>query len=215
MIERLIFDIDNTLITNVSFREAIGKTLKDLNIYSEENLDNFFKGIGDYESLYNSYNYIDYKNHMEKYMNVVIPDNFFDIFFYYLKDVVPEYNERLINTIDNLSKKYELVILSNFFSVSQMNRLNTMGIGKYFSEIYGEDVIKPNIEAYLKACGPHKPIECVMIGDSLYLDVECAINNGLNAIFVNTKGIPTDDLDYVVVDKVEDINEDIINKIME
>lgn len=215
MIKRLIFDVDNTLITNVSFREAIGKTLKDLNIYSEENLDNFFKGIGDYESLYNSYNYIDYKNHMEKYMNVTIPDNFFDVFFYYLKDVVPEYNERLMGAIDNLSKKYELVILSNFFSVSQMNRLNTMGIGKYFSEIYGEDVIKPNIEAYLKACGLHKPIECVMIGDSLYLDVECAINNGLNAIFVNTKGIPTDDLDYVVVDKVEDINEDIINKIME
>ena len=213
MINRLIFDIDNTLITNVSFRGAISNTLNDLGIYSEENVNNFIKGIGDYEDLYNSYNYIDYKKHMEKYMGVAIPDDFYDVFFYYLKDVVPKYNERLINTIDNLSKRYDLVILSNFFSVSQMNRLNTMGIGKYFSSISGEELIKPNKEAYIKACGSYKPEECVMIGDSLYLDIECAQKEGLKTIFVNTKKVDNINIDTVVVDKVEDITEDIINKL--
>ena len=214
MIKRLIFDVDNTLIVGVNFKNAVIKTLDELNIYSEENLDNFFEGIASYEGLYDNYNYSDYKRHMEECMNVILPDNFLDVFFKYLKDVIPDKNDKLISTIDSLSKKYELVLLTNYFSISQLNRLNNMGIGKYFTNTYGEDLIKPNKEAYIKACGSHKPEECVMIGDSLYLDVECAIKAGLKAILVNTKKIPTDNLDVITVDKVEDINEEVLNRVI-
>ena len=210
MIKRLIFDVDSTLIVGANFKSAVEKTLKELNIYSEENVENFFKGISTYESIYNSYNFNDYKKHMEESLSVSIPNNFLDVFFYYLKDAIPEKNERLINTIDTLSKKYELVLLTNYFSISQLNRLNNMGIGKYFTEVYGEDLIKPNKDSYIKACGSHKPEECVMIGDSLYLDIECAEKEGLKAIFVNTKKIPTDNLNVVTVDKVEDITEEML-----
>lgn len=213
MIKRLIFDVDSTLIVGANFKEAVENTLKELNIYSEENFDNFFKGISTYESMYNSYNYNDYKKHMEECMNVSIPNNFLDVFFYYLKDAIPERNEKLISTIDSLSKKYELILLTNYFSISQLNRLNNMGIGKYFTEVYGEDLIKPNEYAYIKACGSYKPEECVMIGDSIYLDVECAQKAGLKAIFVNTKKIPTDNLNVVTVDKVEDITDEVLNKL--
>lgn len=213
MIKRLIFDVDSTLIVGANFVEAVEKTLKDLNIYSEDNVENFFKGISTYEDIYNSYNPIDYKKHMEDNLNVSIPDNFFEVFFYYLQYAIPDYNDKLINTIDNLSNKYELVLLTNFFGISQMNRLNNMGIGKYFIETYGEDLIKPNKEAYIKACGSYKPEECVMIGDSLYLDIECAQKEGLKTIFVNTKKVDNINIDTVVVDKVEDITEDIINSI--
>ena len=214
MIKRLIFDVDNTLIVGVNFKEAVIKTLDELNIYSEENLDNFFEGIASYEGVYDNYNSRDYKKHMEECMNTIIPDNFLDVFFKYLKDVIPEENDKLISTIDSLSKKYELVLLTNYFSISQLNRLNNMGIGKYFTEAYGEDLIKPNKEAYIKACGPHKPEECVMIGDSMFLDVECAKKAGLKAIFVNTKKIDTNNLNVIVVDKVEDINEDVLNELI-
>ncbi len=214
MIKRLIFDVDNTLIVGVNFKEAVIKTLDELNIYSEENLDNFFEGISSYEGVYNNYNYKDYKKHMEDCMNTIIPDNFLDVFFKYLKDAIPERNDKLINIIDTLSKKYELVLLTNYFAISQINRLNNMGIGKYFTEVYGEELIKPNNEAYIKACGSYKPEECVMIGDSLYLDVECAQKNGLKAIFVNTKKIDTSNLDVVTVDKVENITEELLNNLI-
>ena len=46
-----------------------------------------------------------------------------------------------------------------------------MKIGKYFSECYGEKLIKPNKQAYLSACGNKNPSECVMIGDDIYLDI--------------------------------------------
>ena len=214
MIKRLIFDVDNTLIVGANFKEAVMKTLDELNIYSEENVDNFFEGISSYEGIYDNYNFSDYKRHMEKCMNVIIPDNFLDVFFYYLKDAVPARNDKLISTIDALSKKYELVLLTNYFSISQTNRLDNMGIGKYFTEAYGEDLIKPNRDAYIKACGSHKPEECVMIGDSLYLDIECARNAGLKTIFINTKKIDTSNLDVVTVDKVENITEDVLNKLV-
>ena len=213
MIKRLIFDVDNTLIVGANFKEAVEKTLRDLKIYSEDNVEKFFKGISTYESIYNSYNYDDYKKHMEESMNVSISNNFLDVFFCYLKDVIPDINEKLINTIDMLSKKYELVLLTNYFSISQLNRLNNMGIGKYFVEVYGEGLIKPNKDSYIMACGFHKPEECVMIGDSLYLDVECAQKAGLKVIFVNTNKKPTDNLNVVAVDKVEDITEEIIDNL--
>ena len=212
MIKRLIFDVDSTLIVGVNFTTAVENTLKELGVYSEDNVKQFFKGISTYESIYNNYNPYDYKKHMEEYMGISLSDNFLEVFFDKLQYVIPEKNEKLINTIDSLSKKYELVLLTNYFGISQLSRLNNMGIGKYFKETYGEDLIKPNKGSYLKACGNNKPEECVMIGDNLYLDVECAKKEGLKAIFVNTKNIPTDDIDDIVVNKVEDITEDIINK---
>lgn len=213
MIKRLIFDVDNTLIVGANFKEAVEKTLRDLKLYSEDNVEKFLKGISTYESIYNSYNYDDYKKHMEESMNVSISNNFLDVFFCYLKDAIPDINEKLINTIDMLSKKYELVLLTNYFSISQLNRLNNMGIGKYFTEVYGETLIKPNKGSYIKACGSHEPEECVMIGDSLYLDVECAEKEGLKTIFVNTKKIDISNLDVVTVNKVEDITEKIISNL--
>ena len=214
MIKRLIFDVDNTLITNIKFKNTIGKTLDRLGIYSEENVENFLKGINTYESIYDNYNRYDYTKHMEESMNVTVPDNFLDVFVEELKGAVPEKNDKLINTIDTLSKKYELVLLTNYFGISQLNRLNNMGIGKYFTETYGEHLIKPYKQAYISACGPHKPEECVMIGDNPHLDVEGALNAGLKAILVNTKNIDTSNLDIIVVDKVEDINEDVLNKLI-
>ena len=41
MIKRLIFDVDGTLITGVNFVDAIKRTLKRLNIYSDEKIAGF------------------------------------------------------------------------------------------------------------------------------------------------------------------------------
>ena len=53
-----------------------------------------------------------------------------------------------------------------------------------------------------------------MIGDNPYLDIICAKNEGLNTILVNTKKINTDDLNTIVVDKVEDIKSDLIDELI-
>lgn len=213
MIKRLIFDVDGTLIVGVDFIESVKRTLKRFNIYSEENLENFLKAIKTYETKYNSYNKKDYLNHFGDNLGIKLTDNFLDIFFEELKDCIPSKNEKLINTIKELSEKYEMVLLTNYFGKSQLNRLNNMQIGQYFTEYYGEELIKPNKEIYIKACGKHHPSECVMIGDDLVLDIKGAKEQGLNAIFVNSKNIDIESKDIIKVDKVEEITIDLINNI--
>lgn len=85
-----------------------------------------------------------------------------------------------------------------------------MGIDDLFLECYGEELIKPNDEIYLKACGKFSPEECVMIGDNLHLDIEKARDLGINTIFVNTKSIDYENPQTVVVGDVTEITVDLI-----
>lgn len=213
MIKRLIFDVDNTLITNVNYNDAIKNTLIDLDIYSEERIKGFLKCINTYENIYNSYNKTDYIKYMSQCINFQLDDIFLEIFFKHLKNAIPEKNEILIKCIEKLATKYELVLLTNYFRVSQMNRLNGMKIGKFFRECYGEEIIKPYSKAYLMACGKYNPRECVMIGDDLYLDIKCSQKCGLNTIWVNTKKMPIEKVNTIVVNKVEEINSKLIESI--
>lgn len=213
MIKRLIFDVDGTLITKVNFIGAIEKTLKKIGIYSGNTVRLFLEAIKTYENLNDSYNFSAYTEHMRNIVDRRLPDDFVTIFFEELKSAIPNRNELLINTIDRLSQKYELVLLTNYFAESQLNRLNNMGIGKYFKECYGEQCIKPNKQAYLSACGDKQASECIMIGDDIYLDIQRAQEEGLNTIFVNSKGIGTGLVRGIQVNSVEEISEDIIKKI--
>lgn len=211
MIKRLIFDVDGTLIQGVNFILSVSKTLKKMGCYSEENVKLFFNGINTYEQLYDNYNLIGYTQHMGNAINKKLPENFVQTFFDELKTCIPPRNELLIDTIHKLSQQYELVLLTNYFAQSQLNRLNNMGIGKYFSECYGEKIIKPNKQAYLSACGNRKPNECVMIGDDIYLDITRAKQEGLNTIFVNSKKIEVKPEIGLVVNSVEEISKKMIS----
>ena len=210
MIKRLIFDVDGTLITGVNFVDAIKRTLKRLDIYSDEKIVGFLEGIKTYENKFNNYNIDDYTAHMSNAIDNQLPKEFLRVFFEELKDVIPSRNETLIKTIKELSNVYELVLLTNYFSESQLNRLNNMEIGKFFKEIHGEKLIKSNLNAYLNACGKNESNECVMIGDDLTLDIEFAKKAGLHTIFVNSKRISNEDLNVVTVQSVIEINEKLI-----
>lgn len=198
MIKRLIIDVDGTLITKISFNKAFELTLKRLKIYSDINLLQFEKAILSYEKVYNNYNKKDYLKHLTKYLNIKLDNTFFDIFFDELKKCVPKENHKLKKSISELFKYYELVLLTNYFKQSQLNRLESIGIKDFFLDCFGEELIKPNPEIYIKACGNHKPCECVMIGDDINLDIKPALNLGINAILVNSKDLKNLNINYVV-----------------
>ena len=211
MIKRLIFDVDGTLITGVNFTDSIKKTLIKLGLYSEKNIKLFLEGIKTYEQFYNNYNIKSYTKHFEQVLNHKLPENFVFLFWEELKNAIPPKNNKLIDTISKLSEKYELVLLTNYFSISQLNRLNNMMIGKFFKKCYGENCLNPNKQAYIDACGNNKAEECVMIGDDLYLDIKRAKEEGLYTIFVNTKGIEKNSNMGMVVNSVEEITIEFIN----
>lgn len=224
MIKRLIFDVDGTLIAGDKFFSSIdGKVvtgnaivivienvLKRLNLYSKENVDKFLNAIDEYEEQFDNYNKKDYIEFFEGILGKPLESSFIDIIFDEISHCIPSENEKLVDTITKLSEKYELVLLTNYFGKSQMNRLNNMGIGKFFTECHGESLIKPHYNSYINACGKNKPNECVMIGDDYLLDVECATKSGLNTIWVNSKNLKNHNTNTVMVKKVEEINEEMI-----
>lgn len=152
MIKRLIFDIDGTLITGVSFDEAIKETLMEQRFFSEENIQKFIYAISTYEKNHSEYEAKKYIQYFSQVLGYKFNQTFLDTFFRNLGlYAIPKDNKELIETIEQLSQKYELVLLSNYFEKSQRGRLKHIGIDKYFTEYYGEKICKPNRQAYLDA----------------------------------------------------------------
>lgn len=152
MIKRLIFDIDATLITGVSFDRAITNSLLELGIFSEENKQKFIYAISTYENYHKEYEQNQYLQYFSQTLGCNLDKNFLNTFFRNLgMYAIPDDNQELIETIDQLSRKYELVLLSNYFEKSQRGRLKHIGIDKYFSEYYGEKICKPDRQAFIDA----------------------------------------------------------------
>lgn len=192
MIKRVIFDLDDTLIKwDDSYYDTLNKTLNYYNIkYDSDIKKNLIKAVDDYESKYDYYNMQDMNNLMKEYTNIDLPDTFVYKWTLYLEDCVPsKADDELIDILEYLNNKYELVVLTNWFLDEQVNRLKKCDILKYFKEVIATEEIKnkPNKEAYIKACGFNKVEECVMIGDSLNKDITPALENGLDAILYDYK----------------------------
>ena len=103
-------------------------------------------------------------------------------------------------------KDKKLVILSNWFTITQIERLRKNNLLQYFDEVYGGDyTIKPNREAFLRAFGTTPAANCIMIGDNYLKDVCGARNAGANALFYS----PNSDLikDRQLIKRIDEIKE--------
>lgn len=191
MIKRVIFDLDDTLIPwdNSYFKDFMPVMFEYGVIDSKEDILKFIKAIDDYEKFNNRYDdkiFIEYINEM---LNKNISKDFYNKLNIYFQTCIPkEMDKHLLETLEYLKDKYELVVLTNFFEELQIKRLENYGIKNYFIDIIGGNkYIKPHKQSYLMACGDNNPNECVMIGDNYTNDVEGAIKNGLQAIYLNLK----------------------------
>jgi putative hydrolase of the HAD superfamily len=91
-------------------------------------------------------------------------------------------------------KNYRLHLITNGFEKTQHNKLKNAGIDKYFGEVItseGSNSLKPHKEifeyAFLKTGALKK--ESIMIGDSLEVDIQGAMDAGIDQVFVNHLGI--------------------------
>lgn len=187
MIKRIIFDIDGTLITGVDFSSYVANTLKKYGIEDIEKTKQFLLNIKEYEKTYNSYDKNLYLKFFGDKLGCELDNNFLEIFFQELRKAIPENTEKIKSMLAAMNE-YELVLLSNYFEESQRNRLTAMGINDYFSEYYGESIIKPNELAYRQAQGIYQPSECVIVGDDKRLDIDVPKSLGFKTIYVNENG---------------------------
>jgi len=87
-------------------------------------------------------------------------------------------------------KGYHIHLITNGFEETQQHKIRNAGIDHFFTEIItseGSNSIKPNREIFefaLRKAGALQQ-HSIMIGDSLEVDIQGAMNAGIDQVFVN------------------------------
>lgn len=209
MIKRLIFDVDDTLI---AWKEEYWNTLKEvfekLNMeYSEDLRNKIILAVDTYENKYDHYEKQTMLEHINAVANTKFDMNFLNTVLEYFGNCVPKKDEKLVSMLDYLSKKYNLVILTNWFEEEQRLRLENFGIRKFFTKIFASESfkVKPNKESFIVAMENDMPEECIMIGDSFKKDVQGAISAGMKAIYLNPNATKDEKKDYTIIHNITDL----------
>jgi putative hydrolase of the HAD superfamily len=98
------------------------------------------------------------------------------------------YTLEILDYLD--AKGYRLHLITNGFEKTQHSKLQHSGLSKYFREIVtseGSNSLKPHKEIFeyaLQRAGAEKK-ESIMLGDSLEVDIQGAINAGIDQVYVN------------------------------
>ncbi len=87
-------------------------------------------------------------------------------------------------------KNYRLHLITNGFEKTQHSKLKHSGLDKYFIEVItseGSNSLKPHKEIFDYALAKTNAAigESIMIGDSLEVDIQGAMNAGMDQVFVN------------------------------
>ncbi len=93
----------------------------------------------------------------------------------------------------------EIVIITSWFSGTQIPRLKRTGLYDYVDKIVaGEDAMKPDIEAFELAIGGTDKKDCIMIGDSIARDKAGAENADIDFYLIDSEHSIRDFLQMVV-----------------
>jgi putative hydrolase of the HAD superfamily len=211
--KHLFFDLDHTLW---DFNANARLTLEEL--YHSLQLQTF--GIQDFELFYTTY--LSHNDMLwEKYRNGIIKvdDLRWKRMWYTLVDfkigdeklardmgfrfleLLPTRTLLFPHTVECLSyltnKGYQLHLITNGFESTQHSKLKYSGIASFFIEVItseGSNSLKPKKEifdyAFMKTGA--KPYESIMIGDSIEVDIQGAMNVGMDQVFVNHACIDCD-----------------------
>jgi len=101
-----------------------------------------------------------------------------------------------IEILDYLRDKgYRLHLITNGFEKTQHCKLENCGLSGYFGEVITSErsnSLKPHKEIFEYAFNKTgaDPAECIMLGDSIEVDIQGAINAGIDQVYINHLGIP-------------------------
>lgn len=96
-------------------------------------------------------------------------------------------------TLNILSQKYKLYLLTNGFMEIQVQKVGNSGLTPYFSKLFMAEMVgfqKPDrrfFEYAIKSVHAHKA-ECLMIGDDPEADIRGASQSGIDQVFFNPEG---------------------------
>ena len=197
--KKYIFDIDYTiLIPDWSKEDDYFK----LNIPLEEQ-EEFFKQKQDilnkYEHEFPNYDTKTLSDYFKKYGFTVTEDVINGWMLYNGETIVDEVVEGTLELFKYLKENgKEIVILTSWFSGTQIPRLKRAGLLEYIDKIVaGENAMKPDLESFKLAIGETEKEDCIMIGDSIKSDKVGADNIGIDCYIVD-KNHTIQDLYWII-----------------
>ena len=208
--KKYIFDLDYTLLIPDWSKED--DYLRKCVPLSEQ--EEFFKQKQDilnrYELEFPKYDFKTLSDYFKSYGFTVTEEAIKGWMIHNGETIKDEVAEGAIELLSSLKEKgKEVVLLTSWFSGTQIPRLKRTGLYDYIDKIVaGEDAMKPDLESFELAIGDTDKEDCIMIGDSLKSDKAGADNAGIDCYIVNKEHSLKDFLQHINSQKVFDIKKE-------
>jgi 2-haloacid dehalogenase len=206
--KKYIFDLDYTLlIPNWSKEDIYFKKYIPL-----EEQDEFFKQkqfiLNKYELEFPKYNFKTLSAFFKSYGFTVSEEVINGWMIHNGETIKDEVADGVIELFEYLkSNAKDIVILTSWFSGTQIPRLKRTGLYEYIDQIVaGEDAMKPSLESFELAIGSTSKEDCIMIGDSIASDKVGAENAGIDCYIVDKEHSIRDLLQMVISNDENAIN---------
>lgn len=187
--KKYIFDLDYTLLIPDWSKED-DYFFKTIPVAEHEE---FFKKkqeiINKYELEFPKYDFKTLSDYFRSYGFTVSEEVISGWMLYNGETIIDEVVTGVIDLFNYLKKNNkQIVILTSWFSGTQIARLKKTGLYSYIDKIVaGDDAMKPDLEAFQLAIGETNKEDCIMIGDSIKSDKVGAENAGIDCYIVDNK----------------------------
>ena len=185
--KKYIFDVDYTIL--------IPDWSKEDDYFKEHILENeqeeFFKNkqsiLNKYEQEFPRYNTKTLSDYFKSYGFTVSEDTINGWMSYNGETIKDEVVDGVVDLFKYLKENNkEIVILTSWFSGTQIPRLKRAGLFNYIDKIVaGEDAMKPRLESFELAIDGTNKKDCIMIGDSIRSDKVGADNALIDSYIVD------------------------------
>ena len=203
--KKYIFDIDYTIL--------VPDWSKEDDYFKEHILENeqeeFFKNkqsiLNKYEQEFPRYNTKTLSDYFKSYGFTVSEDTINGWMSYNGETIKDEVVDGVVDLFKYLKENNkEIVILTSWFSGTQISRLKRAGLFNYIDKIVaGEDAMKPGLEPFEFAIDGTNKKDCIMIGDSIRSDKVGADNALIDSYIVDKEHTIRDLYNMIIGEKYE------------
>ncbi|MBQ6538929.1 MAG: HAD family hydrolase [Bacilli bacterium] len=203
--KRYIFDLDRTLLTcdyEVVESAIFEPIFKERTPYLMENIGYL---LNEYEMTHSYYEDEELSDFLTRYSGLKFTPKIIRLWNNTMLNEADTIEDGVIEVLDHLkSTGKSLVVLTNWYSLPQVDRLKKAEIYDYFDDVFtGEYQLKPHSEAYIIARGEFEPKDCLVIGDNIIKDYVGPRINGIDAILYDKND--KHDNSYVKIKKIKEL----------